>query len=82
MSAAEVIPQRQLRNDISGVLRRVASGHAYVITVNGQPVATLAPVDEPRYVRLRPVGELRTIERVTSAVPTGATLEELRGDRV
>ncbi|SNY80824.1 prevent-host-death family protein [Nocardia amikacinitolerans] len=37
------IPQRQLRNNVSGVLREVRSGHSYTITVDGAPVADLIP---------------------------------------
>ena len=38
------IPQRQLRNHISQVLRSVESGERMQITVDGRPVAELAPV--------------------------------------
>ena len=39
-----VIPQRELRNDISSVLRRVEHGERFTITVNGRPVAELGPL--------------------------------------
>lgn len=39
----EQIATRELRNDTAGVLRRVSAGEQVVITVNGKPVATLAP---------------------------------------
>ncbi len=38
------IPQRELRNDISSVLRRVEHGESFTITVNGRPVAELGPL--------------------------------------
>ena len=82
MSGIEVIPQRQLRNDISGVLRRVAGGSTYIITVSGKQVATLTPVDQPRYQRRRPVGELRRVKRVHLAQTTSAILDELREERI
>jgi prevent-host-death family protein len=44
------IPQRQLRNDISDVLRRAESGERIVITVSGREVAELGPVPTARFV--------------------------------
>jgi prevent-host-death family protein len=38
------IPQRELRNDISSVLRRAENGESFTITVNGRPVAELGPL--------------------------------------
>lgn len=40
------IPQRELRNDVSGVLRRVKGGESLRITVSGNDVADLVPVDD------------------------------------
>jgi len=40
----KTIPQRELRNRISQVLRLVESGEHMQITVAGRPVAELAPV--------------------------------------
>ena len=37
------IPARELRNDVSGVLRRVEAGERLTVTVSGRPVADLAP---------------------------------------
>ncbi|WP_410873674.1 type II toxin-antitoxin system Phd/YefM family antitoxin [Nocardia sp. A7] len=37
------IPQRELRNDASRVLREVRAGQSYTITVDGAPVADLVP---------------------------------------
>lgn len=37
------IPQRELRNHVSRVLREVREGHAYTITVDGAPIADLIP---------------------------------------
>ena len=39
-----IIPQRELRNDISSVLRRAENGESFTITVNGRPVAELGPL--------------------------------------
>lgn len=38
------IPARELRNDVSGVLRRVEAGERLRVTVSGRPVAELSPV--------------------------------------
>lgn len=38
------IPARDLRNDVSGVLRRVEAGERLRVTVSGRPVAELAPL--------------------------------------
>ena len=40
------IPQRELRNDVSGVLRRVMAGERLRVTVAGRDAADLVPVDE------------------------------------
>lgn len=39
------IPARELRNDVSAVLRRVEAGERLTITVSGRPVADLVPRD-------------------------------------
>lgn len=44
------IPQRELRNDIAGVLRRAEAGEYLVITVSGRAVAELGPVQQARFV--------------------------------
>ena len=41
---ATTIPQRELRNDVSAVLRRVEAGEEFVVTVSGRPVAELRPL--------------------------------------
>ncbi len=43
-----VIPQRELRNDVAGVLRRAEAGERLVITVGGRPVAELGPLATTR----------------------------------
>ncbi|HEX9824171.1 MAG TPA: type II toxin-antitoxin system prevent-host-death family antitoxin [Actinomycetota bacterium] len=47
----EEIPARELRNDVSRVLRRVEAGERLRVTVNGRPVAELIPLDpRPRFM--------------------------------
>ncbi len=38
------VPARDLRNDMSGVLRRVEAGERLRVTVSGRPVAVLVPL--------------------------------------
>ena len=38
------VPARELRNDVSGVLRRVEAGERLRVTVSGRPVAELVPL--------------------------------------
>jgi prevent-host-death family protein len=39
------IPQRELRNNVSAVLREVEAGASLRVTVRGRPVADLVPVE-------------------------------------
>jgi prevent-host-death family protein len=38
------VPARELRNDVSAVLRRVERGERLRVTVSGRPVAELVPL--------------------------------------
>ena len=78
------IPQRELRNNISAVLRDVEAGQAVRVTVRGRPVAELVPVS-PRKEHLSPA----EVERIVRDAPldpgfaadleaaAGATIDEL-----
>ena len=45
------IPARELRNNVSGVLRRVEAGERLRVTVSGRPVAEISPLpSRPRMV--------------------------------
>ncbi len=44
------IPQKELRNQVSEVLRRVEAGETLTITVAGREVAELSPVRRHRWV--------------------------------
>jgi len=39
----DVIPQKELRNNVGEVLRRVEAGETLTVTVSGRPVAELRP---------------------------------------
>lgn len=67
------IPQRELRNDVAGVLRRAEAGERLVITVSGRPVAELGPVRQRRAV---PAAEARAA-LAGLAKPTGL-LDDVR----
>ena len=43
VAMAETIKQSELRNDNASIMRRVAGGESFVVTVNGRPVADLVP---------------------------------------
>jgi len=44
----KTVPQRQLRNDITRVLREVEAGERLRVTVDGRPVADLVPIEGAR----------------------------------
>ncbi len=69
------IPARELRNDVSAVLRRVEAGERLRVTVSGRPVAELVPL-APRPQSL-PWAELqRSLE---GARADAGLLADLRG---
>jgi len=45
---AEIIPQRELRNNNAAIVDRVARGQTFVVTRHGTPVAELRPVGRGR----------------------------------
>lgn len=44
------IPQRELRNNVSKVLRAAEAGERYTVTVDGRPVAELGPYRPRQWV--------------------------------
>lgn len=50
MDAMDSIPQKQLRNEVGEVLRRVEAGETLTVTVAGRPVAELRPALRRRWV--------------------------------
>lgn len=58
MATPREIPQRELRNRISEVLREVEAGVELRITVHGRPVADLVPIRERRtFVPFREIAQ-------------------------
>lgn len=68
------IPQRELRNDISSVLRRAEAGEEFEITVDGRPVARLTGTSGRR--RFVPVAEFLLLFDL-SGWPDGAFAEDV-----
>jgi prevent-host-death family protein len=68
------IPQRELRNQISDVLRRAESGERFTITVGGRPVAELGPLASAR----QPAASDRLAAILADAPPDTAWATQLR----
>ncbi|MFE5283650.1 type II toxin-antitoxin system Phd/YefM family antitoxin [Nocardia sp. NPDC056611] len=66
------IPQRELRNDASRVLREVRAGRSYTITVDGTPVADLVPHRNLRRRTAVPLTEAIAAFSGPSGAATGA----------
>jgi prevent-host-death family protein len=71
-SSVKTIGVRQLKNEATQIVRSVKDQHAlYVITVNGQPVATLRPYSDRDIAGMQrgeATSELQAIERLAEAV--------------
>lgn len=59
------IPQRELRNNISAVLRAAEAGETFTVTVRGRPVARVVPPGDPDQPRVDVDRE--TIRRILAA---------------
>jgi len=77
---ARSIPQRELRNNISEVLRETEGGAEFTITVRGRPVARLGPPDQPAGRRVDV--DVTTIRGMLAETPVddqfSSDLEEMR----
>ncbi|HUY29094.1 MAG TPA: type II toxin-antitoxin system prevent-host-death family antitoxin [Candidatus Binataceae bacterium] len=80
----KTIPQRELRNRVSGVLRRVEAGESLRITVDGRPVADLVPITAartwvPKDRVLQLLARAALDRKFTSDIgaATGATIDDL-----
>ena len=93
MSGAAVVGVRELRQNLSVYLRRVAAGETLRVTERGAPVALLAPLPERAGVLDRliatgrakaPLGDLLEVDPVDvsgGALSSAEALEEQRADR-
>ncbi|MGI8608556.1 MAG: type II toxin-antitoxin system Phd/YefM family antitoxin [Candidatus Dormibacteria bacterium] len=64
----ESVSVRELRNNVSQVLRRVESGEHLQVTVHGRPVAELTPLQRPRFVPA--AGFLATLPHADTGLST------------
>lgn len=78
------IPQRDLRNNVSAVLRDVQAGHAVRVTVRGRPVAELVPTSAKKAylspTEVRRIAQDAPLDQGFSADVAdvaGATIDEL-----
>ncbi|MBB6373185.1 prevent-host-death family protein [Pseudonocardia eucalypti] len=60
---SEIIKQSELRNDNAAIMRRVAAGESFTVTVNGVPVADLVPHQRSRKRVLIPAAEVDAMLR-------------------
>lgn len=68
------IPVRELRNNVSQVLRRVEAGERLRVTVSGRPVAALVPLsDRPQEMPWQ-----QLLSSLTNARADAALADELR----
>ncbi len=72
---------REVRQNLSALLREVRKGREIVITDRGEPVARLAP---PKHGSARPFPDLAAFRRALPGLhpPLSATLSEDRADRL
>lgn len=66
------IPLRQLRNDITAVLRAAEQGEVFTVTVDGRSVARLGPIGPPNWA------SPEALDRILELPPDPTLLDELR----
>lgn len=71
------IPQKELRNNVSEVLRRAEAGEEFTVTVAGRPVARLGPARPRQWVRSP---ELQRVWQTPAPKTLDADLAKLPGD--
>ena len=80
--ALRTIGVRQLKNEATQIVRAVREEHAqFIITVNGQPVATLRPYSDRDIAgvhRTQVAAEIAAIDRVASEVGASWRTEAAR----
>jgi prevent-host-death family protein len=90
-STMERVGVRELRQNLSVWLRRVAAGETFEVTERGRPVAILAPIaDQSEAIqRLAAQGRLARVgtgfagfEPPSAGASMSEALEEIRADRI
>jgi prevent-host-death family protein len=74
------IPQKELRNNVAGVLRRAEAGEQFTITVSGRPVAELGPTHGRRWMAPEALVDLWGTEPVPGLMADLAGLGTEVGD--
>ena len=69
VAVGETIKQSELRNNNAEIMRRVADGESFTVTVHGQPVAVLVPYQRPGRQRRRLVPAVEFDEAITRLPP-------------
>lgn len=73
------VPQKELRNDVAGVLRRAEAGERITVTVSGRPVAQLGPLEPETWARSAEVADVwRTPAPTGLAEELAEQVDELR----
>lgn len=77
---SETIKQSELRNNNAEIMRRVADGESFTVTVHGQPVADLVPHQRPAHRRRRlvPAAEFDEALAALPALDVGQWRQDLR----
>lgn len=66
---SETIKQSELRNNNAEIMRQVASGKSFTVTVHGQPVADLVPYQRRGHRRRRLVPAAEFDEAIAQLSP-------------
>ena len=75
------IPQRDLRNNVSAVLREVEAGSSLRVTVRGRPVADLVPI-RAKKLSLSPDEVRRLVADAPLDVAFLADVDAVAGERI
>ncbi len=81
MTRKRAIPQRELRNNISSVLRDVEAGSSVQVTVRGRPVAELVPIGSKKD-HLSPADVERILREAPLDAGFAADVEHLVGGTI
>lgn len=73
--ADRTIPQRELRNSVSAILRAAEAGETFTVTVRGRPVARVVPPGQPD--RPRVDVDRATLRRILGEPIDGTLAAEL-----
>lgn len=52
-SMANIITQRELRNDSAGIVRRLEDGESFIVTRHGKQIGLLTPMYRPQFSNMQ-----------------------------